>query len=93
MKPSEVYRKAAEMVAVENGYSCCAVDAACGGKNILAWSPATTEYRRLFGMFDDFLPIWLFTSEEDPQGLRVLALCFMAAIAEYEELAARRRPN
>ena len=91
MKLSEVYRKAAEMIAVRNIYSCCAVDMVCGSKNMNDWSPATKEYQQRFGNKNGFLPISYFTDEEDPRGLRILALCFMAAIAEDEERSRKRR--
>ena len=93
MKASEVYRMAAELVEKDMQFSCCAVDVACSHKGVLDWSPLTNKYRRVFGDDNGHLSIIPFNCDDDPKGLRILALCFMAAIAEDEERAARKRRN
>ena len=94
MKPSEIYREAARRIEVENDYSCIVLAQATdplyeSGKA----DRFTEEYetvRKYVDMFGDGNSIELQHRLENSQDLRVLALCFMGAIADDEERRSRR---
>ena len=95
MTPSAIYRKAAQVVDSGHTYfSCIAVSDVClhGG---IYYYDVLLEYRRLFApnpkqnITGNWGAAWSFDADER-RACRTLALCFMSAIAEYEE---RRRTN
>jgi hypothetical protein len=81
MTPREVYLAAAERVFLgQNNYSCLAVDDAQEKGVFETWSPLCKKYRAVFSQ-DGSGHLYLFNDEENAKEIRILALCFMAAIA------------
>lgn len=78
-----VYRKAAELIAIgKRDWSCCAVEHA---NNTLIgistrWSPPTARYQRMFSEEPGRMTISQFDNTGNGREVRVLALCFMAAM-------------
>lgn len=95
MKLSEVYRRAAKLIEDrEEIYSCCAVDAVVMGTfNVAAHTAQAKKYAEFFGRDLPVAPGWndtadsmtrLQTAIDHDRDIRVLLLCFMAAIMESE---------
>src|SRR5690606_37360381 len=92
MKPSQVYRKAAELVASrKSDPSCLAIDEVCGKRFNRKLTRHAKKYARLFAPLPD--KEWRYTTwghEWDDRPLivrrcRVLALLLMSEIAKDEE--------
>lgn len=91
MKRSEVYLRAAELVAQRTDEpSCLALETVMENLALRDWSKPTIRYQRLFapniglaGGATTWGYEWGIRSVR--KDCRILALCFMAAIAEYEE--------
>ncbi|MDP2621578.1 MAG: hypothetical protein Q8P46_15640 [Hyphomicrobiales bacterium] len=98
MKPSEIYLEAAALIdRDEEVYSCRAVAKAAYGDNWSAeeWSFIVDPYAKLFKPLEasGLLEYWLkgqFSDWDERKAWRILALCFMAAIAEDSETTKRR---
>ena len=95
MKDSTIYRRAAAEVAVRDWYSCCAIENVQKRANIGGeFSPAAQRYNDLFNP-DPRASFWIRLREDgtydyntrtvEVQQWRVLALLFMACVAEDEE--------
>lgn len=85
MKASAVYMRAAEIALATAGPSCiCVSRAACGGRHAHydPGHPLREEYALLFTLRGDCAP---FAILDNPQEVRCLCLCMMAAISAYEE--------
>lgn len=83
MKDSEIYKKAARLVAErKTHYSCVAIDDASGA-DIEDWNRQTKRYQALFR--NERSALRAYDAElAGGRKWRVLALCLMAAIAESE---------
>jgi len=97
MKPSEIYRKAARMLEKRQAVhtcSCLVIQEALGRIGDANFSPVTARYIALFkpdgkGESDIWGNEWA-GDENSRRDCRVLALCFMVAIAEDSEITKRR---
>lgn len=94
MKASRIYREAARRIAQKDGYSCCVVDEVAGGSiNSDGFTPVTWRYIATFAECP--IAFWIrydancvrddAATAREVQNWRVLALLFMACIAEDEE--------
>lgn len=89
MKASEVYREAAREMEMDGGfsirwkYSCLAIEEVQGACESMTWTEASNRYRSVMGGPGVNLQ-HRFEACEYPHAVRILALCFMAAIAESE---------
>lgn len=93
MKASEVYRKAAKSIAeLKEDYSCIAI---CNvhDQGYFAGFPLRDEYRENFIKGDECHLQAMIERCANRREIRVLALCFMAAIAEDEERGKGRRSS
>ena len=100
MKASEVYRKAAKEVAdlpFMNGHRCCcgAIRTALQDASKEVREGAVARFAEVFKPRGKNIEYYWFGDYEDVENQepRVLALCFMAAIAEDEERGNRRRSS
>ncbi len=95
MKASQVYRKAAQRI--ERGFS----DRACYAINAVLGLPLSAKSAEKMAYVDQVLcgseiTSYLYSAEDEMNGwmdMRVVALCFMAAIAEDEERTQKRSPR
>lgn len=96
MKRSEIYREAARLVALGEEFSCNAVSYAALGRVTAAaeWeeNEPRVAYARLMSPsetrpleYTDFNPNYCYPPPAKVVSHRILALCFAAAIAEWEE--------
>lgn len=88
MKASEVYLKAAKLVAKENQFSCCTISAVSG----FAWQGGDIlreQYSALFAPSHGYawLEFEFDDGSQEQHDWRVLALLFMHEIAKDEENA------
>lgn len=82
MKASEVYREAAKFCFDNDSFSCCAITHKPDPEGLYRWA-LRKEYEALFkpeGGFYAWGDMW----GDESRKCRILALCFMAAIAESE---------
>ena len=100
MKASEVYREAAKQMedqigyGYETEYSCCAVGFVAGGKTgYYSDYKLAQEYASRFAETPSALQqlIMEYVGPKERLNVRILGLCFMAAIAEDEERSRKRR--
>jgi hypothetical protein len=83
-RDAALYRKAAKRIETgENSWSCCAIEEALpmSKRTYGAWHPATEKYRQMFAEAGS-LSISQFDETGDGEGVRIVALCLMAAMAE-----------
>ena len=79
MKDSEIYRRAAELIATNKERFCCFAIGLCGG-TCLEFTMLMRDNRRYLWMQEENEHSW----QEPVRNRRVLALCLMAAICEEE---------
>ena len=91
VKPSEVLRLAAQLIECgAEEYSCAAIKRVLGFPNVSIFSaefarmPELVAYSELWGRMPLISDFEFAFDGQDPQNLRVLALCMAAAIAEAE---------
>lgn len=91
MNKSEIYTRAAELVANrDEPYSCCAIAAALNFNGVGPHDdiPEIKWYVDTFAEEGELQKLFPFSETPRGRKMRVLALCFMAAIAEDHDLFA-----
>lgn len=88
MKLSEIYRNAAKLIERnKTAFACFAIDDACRGNRLLAKEPQL-EFSGLFRPIGKGANESWFrdagSTPDERRNIRILALCFMVAIAESE---------
>lgn len=85
MKPSEILREAAQLIAEQSmNYGCSAVGYAFGYESHMHAKTVASDYFRLFEPDSCELYWFGFMPTKKNQNRRVIALCLAAAIAESE---------